>query len=66
MDSTQDEDVSVTREQGAVWTVAFTTCPEVLGWVIETGGFFKAISSERGDLGQQLNLMRAARVIALA
>ena len=66
MQTTQDDDVSVTPETGAVWTVAFTTSPEVIGWVIQSGRFYKAISSERGDLGQQMDLMRAARVVALS
>ena len=64
MQTTQDGDVSVTPETGPVWTVAFTTSPEVIGWVIQSGRFYKAISSELGDLGQQMDLMRAARLVA--
>lgn len=65
MQTIQNDDVTVTPETGAVWTVAFTTSPEVIGWVIQSGGFYKAISSERGDLGQQMDLMRAARLVAV-
>lgn len=66
MQTIQDDDVTVTPETGAVWTIAFTTSPEVIGWVIQSGRFYKAISSELGDLGQQMDLMRAARVVALS
>jgi hypothetical protein len=66
MDVLTYDEVTATPETAGVWAVTFSTSTHLLGWVIQSGIFFKAVSSDQGDLGQQMTLKRAAHLVAVS